>query len=63
MRAQLLPLADSPVDGVHAGCPDRYADLAGTGVGFVGVDELKDFGTAELGEDHFSHGVERSTNG
>ncbi|GGV28397.1 hypothetical protein GCM10010277_10500 [Streptomyces longisporoflavus] len=63
MGAQDLALADPPVDGVHACRPHGDAYLAGARVGLLGIYELQDSGAAELGEAHFLHAAERSTNG
>lgn len=62
MGLQHLTFTDPPIDGVHARRPYGDADLTGTHVGFLGVDEAQDLRAAELGEAHFLHAVDRSTN-
>lgn len=63
MGPQDLALTDPPVDGIHAGRPYGDTYLAGARVGLLGVYEVQDIGTAELGEAHFLHAADRNTNG
>ncbi|CAK7285997.1 hypothetical protein SGPA1_40257 [Streptomyces misionensis JCM 4497] len=55
MGAQLLALTDSPVDGVHPRRPHGDTYLTRARVGLLGVHEVQDARTAELGEAHFLH--------
>ncbi|GHF72879.1 hypothetical protein GCM10010504_46760 [Streptomyces griseus] len=63
MRAQDLPLAQPPVDGVHPGRAHGDTYPAGARVGLLGIDEAEDVGAAERGEAHFLHAADRNTNG
>ncbi|GAA1937891.1 hypothetical protein GCM10009837_75190 [Streptomyces durmitorensis] len=63
MGLEELAFTDPPVDGVHARRPHGYAYLAGARVGLLGVYELQNVRTAELGEAHSLHATDRSTNG
>ncbi|GGX42198.1 hypothetical protein GCM10010341_75110 [Streptomyces noursei] len=56
-RAGLLELAftDPPVDRVHARRPHGDAYPAGAGMGFLGVFEVENVRSAELGEAHSLH--------
>src|SRR6185312_9053764 len=55
MGPQDLAFTDPPVDGVHARRPHGDAYLAGVRVGLLGIYELQDVRTAELGEAHLLH--------
>lgn len=55
MGLQDLAFTDPPVDGVHARRPHGDAYLAGARVGLLGIYEVQNVRTAELGEAHFLH--------
>ncbi|BBC98422.1 hypothetical protein SRO_7246 [Streptomyces rochei] len=63
MGPQFLTLTDPPVDGVHTRRPYGDAYPAGARVGLLCVREAQDVRAAELGEAHFPHTANRSTNG
>ncbi|GLY66504.1 hypothetical protein Atai01_31230 [Amycolatopsis taiwanensis] len=63
MGPEDLAFADPPVDGVHARRPHSDAYLTGARVWLLGIYELQNVRTAELGEAHSLHAGHRSTNG
>lgn len=63
MRPQDLTFTDPPVDGVHARRPHGDAYLAGARMGLLGVNEVQNARTAELGEAHSLHAMDHNTNG
>ncbi|GAA1698615.1 hypothetical protein GCM10009680_43600 [Streptomyces yatensis] len=63
MGPQDLALPNPPVDGVHARRAHSDTYLAGARMGLLGIDELQNIRTAELGEAHSLHAADRSTNG